>query len=629
MKVQITGASAFVNRMFEACGPYQWAREILKNSLEAEASKIEFGIEWQAVEQLGVYRRYVADNGTGMDAAELRKYFATLGEGAKKIGGVHDNYGVGSKVATLPWNPTGIVVISYKNGKAAMIWILLDPESGDYELREFQFDQGSKTCVVDPSQIAWTEAGEIDWNAVAPEWVREHGTVVVLLGSEEFPDTVLGNPHAGEKEIKGLSVFLNWRFWDLSAAEVRVVELRSEKKNSWPTGPGDRDDARRPNNRQIMGARYYLTEVKATEGKLAASGDLLLDSDRVTAQWYLWEGERPMVHSYAKRNGYIAVRYNGELYQLTAHKVHWRMFGVIEGKVQSNTWIILEPPHYIPSNGRWGIHPDQSRNRLIFTGNGDKGAELPLSDWGMEFAENMPDAIRDAITMARAGLGGSMDDEEYRKRLQDKFGSRWTVKVTLVKPPKRSKGAPATPNDEEMEAPDSPEFPDPTDPNPQPRTRRRHRPTLLVVRKKATTGGPGEGVEVEVPMDMPRYEYGTVDDFEKSWHLAVWTPRHPKGPTVILNGGAPMLQEILRHHQEQYPQVFAEEVEKEVLRVYGEVAVTKVAHAQKLAREVPEEEVDRLYRSEEALTVALMGLLAEESLIAVRLGRLGRKKTVA
>ena len=30
-----------------------------------------------------------------------------------------------------------------------------------------------------------------------------------------------------------------------------------------------------------------------------------------------------------------------------------------------------------------------------------------------------------------------------------------------------------------------------------------------------------------------------------------------------------------------------------------------------------------------ALTVALMGLLAEESLIAVRLGRLGRKKTVA
>jgi hypothetical protein len=43
---QITGASAFVNRMFEACGSYQWAREFLKNSLEAEDSKVEFGIEW-------------------------------------------------------------------------------------------------------------------------------------------------------------------------------------------------------------------------------------------------------------------------------------------------------------------------------------------------------------------------------------------------------------------------------------------------------------------------------------------------------------------------------------------------------------------------------------------------------
>jgi len=32
------------------------------------------------------------------------------------------------------------------------------------------------------------------------------------------------------------------------------------------------------------------------------------------------------------------------------------------------------------------------------------------------------------------------------------------------------------------------------------------------------------------------------------------------------------------------------------------------------------------YRSEQALTVALMGLLAEETVIAQRLARLGRKK---
>ena len=63
---------------------------------------------------------------------------------------------------------------------------------------------------------------------------------------------------------------------------------------------------------------------------------------------------------------------------------------------------------------------------------------------------------------------------------------------------------------------------------------------------------------------------------------------------------------------------------KTVQEVYGEVAVAKVAHSQKLAAKVSELHKD--YRSEKALTVALMGLLAEEMLIGVRLGKLGKKK---
>src|SRR5262245_5990469 len=108
MKVEITGASVWVNRMFEACGPYQWAREFLKNSLEASATQVEFGIEWQAVEKLGVYRRTIVDDGVGMNAGELKTFFLTLGAGSKKIGGVHENYGVGARIASLPWNAQGV-----------------------------------------------------------------------------------------------------------------------------------------------------------------------------------------------------------------------------------------------------------------------------------------------------------------------------------------------------------------------------------------------------------------------------------------------------------------------------------------------------------------------------------------
>src|SRR5207237_6385465 len=121
-------------------------------------------------------------------------------------------------------------------GRSAMIWIMLDPDSGDYELAEFQIGD-EKKCVIDPTVV-----DGIDWSTIRPEWLQDRGTVVVLLGSAEYPDTVLGNPHAGEQEINGLSVYLNSRFWDLTNVDLRVVELRSEKKAQWPQAPEDRKD---------------------------------------------------------------------------------------------------------------------------------------------------------------------------------------------------------------------------------------------------------------------------------------------------------------------------------------------------------------------------------------------------
>jgi hypothetical protein len=232
VKIDITGASHFVNRMFEGCGNYQWAREFLRNSLEAGATRVEFGIEWQAVEKHGVYRRTVADNGCGMSADELVRFFRTLGLGAKPIGGVHDNFGVGAKIASLPWNPAGLVILSFKNSKASMIQIVYDHETNEYELVEFQ--AGSTTsCVINPTDIDWRDH-EVDWGLVTPDWARDHGTVVVLLGSEEAPDTILGNERGDEGDIKGLSVYLNTRFWDLAKPNVSVLELTPTRRTAGP-----------------------------------------------------------------------------------------------------------------------------------------------------------------------------------------------------------------------------------------------------------------------------------------------------------------------------------------------------------------------------------------------------------
>jgi hypothetical protein len=620
-KLAIVGESHFVNRMFESCGNYQWAREFLKNSIEAGATKVEFGVEWQAVEKFGAYRRTVADNGVGMSKEELHSFFSTLGAGAKRIGGIHDNFGVGAKIAALPWNPEGVVVISYKDGKGSMIRIELNPETAEYELSEFQSERGA-AYVINPSEVAdW--GNDVNWSVVAPEWTRQHGTIVILLGSEEAPDTILGNPRAGEKDIKGLSVYLNTRFWDLRKTEVVVVELRSERKTSWPQGPKDSDDARRPNNRRIMGAKYYLTDVKSQTGNLVKTSWLPLDDNRVVTHWYLWEGERPAIHSYAKRPGYIAVRYGDELFELTTHKAHFRWFGIAEVKIQSNVTIILEPQLFDPQIAAWGIHPDQSRNRLIFTGNGEKGVALPLPDWGYEFAEQMPEEIRAAIKKARGEGPGSLEDEEYRRRLQDKFGDRWRVKQIVQAKESDPRNRPIDVTDEKVQTDD-------TDGTGVRRHRKRRRPrTVHVIRYRTTNGATGEGVEREIAVDVPKFRFVGKEEFEHPWHLALWDPNDPDGPTVLINDDSPLLIEAIRYHQENYPEIYASEVAKIVRTTYGEVAVCKVAHSQKLIAQIPEEELDQTYRSEAALTVSLMGLLAEESLIAQRLGKLGRKKSAA
>ena len=620
MKINIVGASHFVNRMFQACGTFQWARELTRNSIEAGATRIDFGIEWQAVEKLGVYRRMVVDNGVGMDSEELRRFFSTLGEGAKKIGGVHDNFGVGAKIATLPWNPEGVVVVSYKNGRASMIWIVHNPDNNEYELTEFETETGI-TCVIDPKDVDWSDDVEVDWGAICPQWVGDHGTIVVLLGSESNPDTVLGNPFANEQDIKGLSVYLNTRFWDLKDNEVFVTEVRSKQRNKWPAGPDDCDDSRRPNRRRIRGAHYYLTEIEGKKGELSATDLMLIDDDRVALEWYLWKGERPAIHSYAKKGGYVAIRYKDELFHLTTSKVTFRQFGVIEAKVQQNLTIVLDPAHYSPKNGRWGVHPDQSRNRLIFTGNGENGVELPISDWGLEFAENIPEPVMQAIRAVRGQLSASLENEEYRKRLQDKFGNRWSTKVH-VKGIGPGESMEVTESDEGVELYD--------EPRPIKTHSHRKKPhRVMVVRKKVTLNGPDQGIEAEVPVDVPRYRFAGKEEFEKPWHLALWAPTDPDGPTVLLNHESPILEEIVQYHQNRYPDVYAEDVGNIVRQVFGEVATCKVAHSQKLAKQISEDELNQLYRSEHALTVALMGLVAEESLIIGRLARFGRARSAA
>ena len=99
-------------------------------------------------------------------------------------------------------------------------------------------------------------------------------------------------------------------------------------------------------------------------------------------------------------------------------------------------------------------------------------------------------------------------------------------------------------------------------------------------------------MERQVSVDVPKFRYVGKEEFDEDWHLASWMPIDPDGPTVFMNRDAPLLLEAIKHHQQQYPDVFGAEVEKIVKDTYGEVAVCKIAHSQKLTKYVAEETLD-------------------------------------
>ena len=149
----------------------------------------------------------------------------------------------------------------------------------------------------------------------------------------------------------------------------------------------------------------------------------------------------------------------------------------------------------------WGVHPDQSRNRLIFTGNGEKGVALPLADWGYEFAEQMPEEIRAAIKKARGEGPNTLEDEEYRRRLQDKFGDRWRVKQIV-------QAKESDPSNRQIDVTDEKLRTDETELTGVRRHRKRRRPRAVhVIRFRTTDGATGEGVEREIAVDVPKFRF--------------------------------------------------------------------------------------------------------------------------
>ncbi|MBO6940943.1 MAG: hypothetical protein JJ863_38565 [Deltaproteobacteria bacterium] len=356
----------------------------------------------------------------------------------------------------------------------------------------------------------------------------------------------------------------------------------------------------------------------AKSGKLAASGTLTM-GDGTELDWYFWEGDRPMVHSYAQRSGYIAALYDNELYDPQTKAAHFRRFGIVDRSIRENVTLIVRPPSLADGVG---VYPDTARASLKVMGSKDAGGPLPWAEWGEEFAHEMPEALRKAIIAATSGSSGSLSDPQWRERLKDRFGKRWKSTRYVVDP----KGVDTTDPDEAGSEPKEPTTERPGTGEP------------------GGTGGRGGGErkgtkpkgsrpaqKKKTAAGLPDYRWVPADDLGEV-AAAVWQPNDPSHPNgvVLMNAEFPGFVEVVQYWTSRYPDVHAEKVRETIHETYGQAMIARIAHSEAL-RGRPEwaSQLDQL-RSPEALTMAALGLFSEDSLIATRLGGLlGKRSKVA
>ena len=187
-----------------------------------------------------------------------------------------------------------MVVVSWVDGEASMVWLQRDPETGEYGLRYLTaIDEEGQELIETVVRPFDDPDHGCDWSAVKPAWITDHGTVIVLLGNSPTDDTALGDPNRDEAAVHGVVKYLNTRVWEIPAGvEVGVDNFRSDTKSKWPRNEREaRSDEARGNHRRIVpGAQHWILYPEGHKGgKLSDSGIVSL-KDRTKVRWYLWSG---------------------------------------------------------------------------------------------------------------------------------------------------------------------------------------------------------------------------------------------------------------------------------------------------------------------------------------------------
>lgn len=400
LPMSVENVTFLIERLSEDCHPLQFLRELTQNAIEAvqklpkPGGEIVWDVEWNRHALTTQFKLAVIDTGIGMTGEEMLHYINALSS-SLSTQSMAGNYGIGAKIAAAPRNKEGLVYLSWKDGVGYMIHLWRNPETGIYGARQFERPDGTYghwVCVEDD---------------LKPTQIKDHGTMVVLLGSEPDSDTM--QPPAGTASpSRWISRYLNTRYFEFpSGMTVRARE-------GWEFPQSDRD---RNLLRTVTGMKPYLAKHAIDSGKVA-----LTDA---TAHWWILKDENALTQNsgYIASSGHVAALYQNELYEAVTGRsgtARLQAFGVIFG--HNRVVIYVEPKN---GNGR-RLTSNTARTQLIID-----GQPLPWDDWAAEFREKMPEEIRQLVDELAGGAPkGSFQQaiKERLKQIQDLF------KLTRFKP---------------------------------------------------------------------------------------------------------------------------------------------------------------------------------------------------
>jgi hypothetical protein len=381
--MSVANMSFMVDRLGADCAPLQYIRELTQNAVESimrspdSKGEIHWDVDWNRYLLTGIFKLAVIDNGTGMSGPDMLDYINKLSSSIHEQS-KEGNFGIGAKIAAAPKNPAGLVYLSWINGVGSMIHLWKNPDTGVYGLRKFERPDGSAEY--------W--APVVD--DIKPPLIKDHGTMVILLGKDDTENTVAaaaGTPMPSRWVLR----YLNTRY----ARFPKGIVVKS--REGWDLPKGDSHNFLRT----ITGQVPWLNQNSCKSGEVSLTN--------AVARWYILKPNLDQNSGHLIEGGHMAALYQDELYEMATSRMgvgRLQSFGVIFGH---NRVVIYVEPTYEAGQ----MTPNTARTNLLID-----GESLPWADWAAEFREKMPQEIKDLMEEVSAGTETSDHRQSILERLK-------------------------------------------------------------------------------------------------------------------------------------------------------------------------------------------------------------------